>query len=203
MSSRSTALPRAFYPQGYASRLQRSRPFAARASMTTNAWASGASSVMVRWMKASALESLRGAAGESHGRLAGRQVDDPHVAPEDPAAEPRSQGLGASLLGREPLGVGGGATGPRVRPALFDLGEAAVDEPPAEPVERLLDPPNVAKVAADADDHRRRSAGARPSSIAARIVLTVSARPTNIASPIRKWPMLSSTICGSPAMTRA
>ena len=117
-------------------------------------------------------------------------------------AKPGSQGLGASLLGGKALGVRRGAPGACVRPALFDLGEAAVDEPLTEPVERLFDSPNVAKVAADPDNHRRRSAGARPSSIAARIVLTVSARPTNIASPIRKWPMLSSTICGSPAMMR-
>src|SRR5580704_10945268 len=36
-------------PPASSSRLQRFLSFAARASMTTKAWASGASSVMVRW----------------------------------------------------------------------------------------------------------------------------------------------------------
>ncbi len=44
---------------------------------------------------------------------------------------------------------------------------------------------------------------ARPRSIAARIVRTASARPAKIASPIRKWPMLSSTISGSAAIVSA
>ena len=48
--------------------------------------------------------------------------------------------------------------------------------------------------------HRRL---ARPRSIAARIRRTASARPTKIASPIRKWPMLSSTISGSAAIRSA
>ena len=39
--------------------------------------------------------------------------------------------------------------------------------------------------------------------MAARIVRTVSPRPTNSASPIMKWPMLSSTISGSAAIVSA
>ena len=39
--------------------------------------------------------------------------------------------------------------------------------------------------------------------IAARMRWTLSARPTKIASPTRKWPMLSSTISGSAAICRA
>ena len=46
-------------------------------------------------------------------------------------------------------------------------------------------------------------AAARPSSMAARMRFTVSARPTKIASPTRKWPMLSSTTWGKPAIIRA
>ena len=148
-------------------------------------------------------EPLGRASGEPHGRLAGGQIDHSHVAPEHSAAQSRPQRLGAGFLGGKPLGVGGGAPGPRFRPALFGLGEAAIDESPAEAFDRPLDSPYVAEIAADPDDHRRRSVGARPSSIAARIDFTVSARPTKIASPIRKWPMLSSTTCGRPAITRA
>ena len=44
---------------------------------------------------------------------------------------------------------------------------------------------------------------ARPRSMAVRIVFTASARPENTASPIRKWPMLSSTISGSAAIASA
>ena len=53
----------------------------------------------------------------------------------------------------------------------LDLGEAALDEALAEPLERLLDAADVAEVAADADDHPRPSAIVRPSSIAARMRL--------------------------------
>ncbi len=43
----------------------------------------------------------------------------------------------------------------------------------------------------------------RPRSIAARMNFTVSASPSNTDSPTRKWPILSSTICGSAAMVSA
>jgi hypothetical protein len=39
--------------------------------------------------------------------------------------------------------------------------------------------------------------------MAARIVLTASASPTEIASPIKKWPMFSSTTSASPATVSA
>ena len=141
------------------------------------------------------------AAGQMHRRLARRKVDDAHVAPEDAVAHSRAEGLGARLLGREPLGVGGGAAGAPVRPALLDLSETTRDEPVPEPAEGLLDASDVAEIAADAYDHR--SAAARPSSIAERIALTVAASPTKIASPIRKWPILSSTISGRAEIARA
>ena len=94
-------------------------------------------------------------------------------------------------------------SGPPLRAALLGLGEATVNEALAEALKRSLDALDVAEVAADPDDHRRRSADARPSAIAKRIAFTVSASPTKIASPTRKWPMLSSTICGSAAIRRA
>src|SRR3989304_3877533 len=55
--------------------------------------------------------------------------------------------------------------------------------------ERLLDAPDVDKVGANAQDH----AGLRALSISARMRLIASTRPSKIASPMRKWPMLSST----------
>ena len=76
----------------------------------------------------------------AHGRLAGGQVDHPHVAPEHAPPHAGAQRLGAGLLGGEALGVGGGAVGPPVGLALLDLGEAPGDEALAEALERLLDP---------------------------------------------------------------
>ncbi len=115
-------------------------------------------------------------------------------------AQAGAERLGAGLLGGESLGVGGGAAGARVRLAALDFRETARDETLAEPRQSLLDPANVAEVAADSDDHRAR---VRPSAIALRISRTLSARPTKIASPMRKWPMLSSAICGNAAIVRA
>src|SRR5947209_15070201 len=142
-------------------------------------------------------QPLGGAAGQPHRRRAARQIDDAHVAPEHAVAQAGAERLGAGLLGGEALGVGGGALGAAVALGLLDPGEAASDEAGAEPIQRLLDALDVAEVAADADDH------ARPSSIAARIRRMLSAKPTKIASPTRKCPMLSSTICGSAEISRA
>ena len=44
---------------------------------------------------------------------------------------------------------------------------------------------------------------ALPASIAARIFRIDASRPMKIASETRKWPMLSSTICGSAEIRRA
>src|SRR5271166_312401 len=148
-------------------------------------------------------EASRRAAAQAHRRLAGGEIDHAHVAPIDAAPEAGAERLGAGLLGRKPLGVGGRARRAPVRLPPLGLGEAAADEALAVSRERLFDAADVAKVAADAKDHCRPSATARPASIAARMHFTLSARPTKIASPIRKWPMLSSTICGRAAITRA
>ena len=164
---------------------------------------------MVRWMNGSVPGgriALSRSAAPPVSRMVGcpdGRLTTPMSRQNTPRLKSGAQGLGAGLLGGELLGVGGGPSGPPVGAALLGLGEATGDEALAEARQRLLDALDVAEVAADADDHRRRSADARPSAIAMRIAFTASARPTKIASPMRKWPMLSSTICGKAAMRRA
>src|SRR5271166_224203 len=85
-------------------------------------------------------QPLGGAAGQAHGRLPGREIDHPHVAPEHPPPQAGAERLGAGLLGGEPLGVGGGPPRAPLRAALLGLGEATGDEALAEARERLLDP---------------------------------------------------------------
>src|SRR5579883_944545 len=99
------------------------------------------------------LEPLRSAAGQAHGRLPARQIDHAHVAPEHAAPEAGPERLGASLLGGETFAVGGGAVLAAFRLAALYIGEAARDEALAMALQRLLDATDVAKVAADADDH--------------------------------------------------
>src|SRR5690242_8625816 len=104
----------------------------------------------------------------------------------DAALEPGADRLGEGLLRGEALGEGAGG---RVRPGCgfrpLDLSEDAQQELVAPAIERILDPLDVAKVRADADDHRVWS-------ISSRIRRTLASRPVKIASPMRKWPMLSS-----------
>ena len=133
-----------------------------------------------------ALQTLGGAAGQAHGRLPRREIDHPHVAPEHPAPQSRAERLGAGLLGRESLGVGGRARRPPVGLALLGFGEAPGYEPLPVARERPFDARDLAQVAADPDDQGRRSARARPSAIAMRMAFTASASPTKIASPMRK-----------------
>ena len=128
----------------------------------TKACASGCSSVIVRWMKASrpaGVIAARRSAAPPVSRIVGwplGQIDDAHVAPEHAVAQAGAERLGAGLLGGEALGVGGGALGAAVAILrALDLGEAARDEALAEALERLLDAADVAEVAADAEDHRR------------------------------------------------
>ena len=67
----------------------------------------------------------------------------------------------------------------------------------AVPLDRALDTADTDEIGADAEDH------ARPRSIATRMVFTAPASPHDTASPIRKWPMLSSTISGNAAIASA
>src|SRR3569623_3627196 len=143
-------------------------------------------------------QPFEGPAGELHGRPPGRQVDHPHVAPENALAKACAERLRAGLLGGEALGVGLDAVGAPLGLGALGRGEDAVEEAVAVARQRLLDAPRVAQVRAEADDHER--ALARPRSMAARIILMVSASPSNTASPIRKWPMFNSITCGSAAI---
>src|SRR6185437_9837970 len=118
------------------------------------------------------------------------QVDDAHVAPEDPAAHAGAERLGAGLLGGEALGVAGGPVVLALGAGAFDLGEDAVREALAVALQGLFDPPDVGEVGAQADDHAAFTDLA--SSISARMRWMAGPRPMKMASPIRKWPMLSS-----------
>ena len=164
----------------------------------TSAWASGGSSVMVRSMRGRVPGGSRLARRcaappvNSQRRAPAGQVDHAHVAPEDALAKTRAERLGAGFLGGEAPGVARRAQAPAVGPLALRLGEHAPGEALAEPLQRALDPGDVDQVAAEPDDHRARS-------MAARIRRTVSTRPTKIASPTRKWPILSSATVGIAA----
>src|SRR5471032_2092666 len=140
----------------------------------------------------------QGAAGQRDRRLAAPEVDHAHVAPEDAAAKAGAERLRAGLFGSEALGVARRASGATLRALLLGRGENALDEPVAEPGERLLDAPDVDQVVADADDHAA-APPARASFMIRRISRIAASRPTKIASPTRKWPMLSSRTSGIEA----
>ena len=101
------------------------------AEMTTNATAIGPSSVIVRsicglmTLRRERVEALSRAAGQRHGRPAGRQVDHAHVAPPHAAANAGAERLGAGLLGGEALGVGLGAVLAALGLGALDVGEDA------------------------------------------------------------------------------
>src|SRR4029079_8390892 len=130
----------------------------------------------------------------------GAHVHHAHVAPEDAAADAGAQRLGAGLLGREPLGVAGRGIELALGARPLDLGEHPMGEPIAEAVQALLHPADVGEVRAQADDHA--AFPARASSIRARIRRMAGPSPMKIASPIRKWPMLSSTSSGMAAIAQ-
>src|SRR5262249_54089318 len=110
--------------------------------------------------------------------------------------------LGTGFLGGEALGIGSRPLLAALGFPYFDRGEDALDETFAVTLQRLLDAADVDEVAADADDHAGMapSTSARASSISRRMMAMLSARPMKIASPIRKWPMLSSAISGMRAI---
>ncbi len=136
------------------------------------------------------------AAGQHKRRRARRRVDHADVLHEDAALEPGPDRLGKGLLGGEALGerAGAGERSAR-RLGAFDVGEDTLQETLAEAIERRLDALDVAQVGADRDDHRALS-------INDRIRATLASSPVKIASPIRKWPMLSSASCGMAAIGR-
>src|SRR5262249_31452786 len=140
--------------------------------------------------------------GQLQGGPSRRQIDHAHVAPEDAGAHACAQRLGAGLLGREALGVGLRLPRPPVCPGALDRGEDPGEKAVAVARDHLLDPPHIDEVGADAENHRT-AARARPRSMAVRMMVTACPSPVETASPTRKWPMLSSTTCGSAAMVSA
>src|SRR5262249_32572355 len=136
-------------------------------------------------------------AGELHGGASRGQIDHAHVAPKHSRAQTGAESLGAGFLGGEALGVGLGPSGAAVGLRPLGRGEDASEKALAVPLDRAFDTADVDKIGPDTEDH------ARPRSIAARMVFTASASPPETASPIKKWPVLSSTISGNPAIASA
>src|SRR5690606_35100699 len=93
-------------------------------------------------------------------------------------------------------GIAPGRVRLAVRARALQLGEAPLLEALAEAVQRRLDAPDVRQVGADPDNHVRPPCSATASSMADRMRRMAASRPTKTASPIRKWPMFSSTISG-------
>src|SRR5579883_573083 len=143
------------------------------------------------------LQTGQRSAGERHGGLATAHVDHAHVAPEHAAAQAGAQRLRARFLGGKTLGVACGAGGAALRALLLHIGEDALDEAIAESLERLLDAADVAEIVADAQDH---AVALRASSMRRLISRIAAYRPTKIASPNRKWPILSSRTSGIAAI---
>ena len=85
---------------------------------------------------------------------------------------------------------------------LLHFGKDLLDETVTKPVQGLLYPAYINKVIAYTEDQSVISPGklARAVSIRARIRFTVLSRLLKIASPMRKWPMLSSAISGIAAI---
>src|SRR5262249_55936989 len=135
-------------------------------------------------------------AGQHPGWPAGREGDDAEIAPIDAAAEDPAQRLGACFLCGIALRVTSGALGAAVRALALLARKHAVEEAVAEALDGALDARNVDEIAADAEDHALSSplAAARPCSMAARMRLMALSSPPKIASPTRKWPILSSTM---------
>ena len=89
------------------------------------------------------------------------------------------------------------------------VGEDTAQEAIAVPIDGFGDAADVDHVAAEAEDHGVRRARfavpapARASFISARMRVIAAPSPPKMASPTRKWPMLSSTISDSAAMRSA
>src|SRR4051812_27642084 len=92
--------------------------------------------------------------GQTHGRLAGWQIHDAHVAPVHTKGNSRAEGLGTGLLGGKALGIGGSPLRSPVRLLPLDLSKAALGKALAIPRQCLFDTTDLAKVIAEPDDHR-------------------------------------------------
>src|SRR5579885_42311 len=131
------------------------------------------------------LEPLQRTARKLHGRAAGGQIHNTHIAPPDPLADAGAERLGARLLRREALGVGLDAILAAFGLRAFGFGEDAVEKAIAVPLDYLADTARVDDVVANAEDHAASPfARERPRSIAVRILRTMLSRPSKIDSPI-------------------
>src|SRR4051812_48723916 len=72
-------------------------------------------------------EPRRGATCELHGWAAGRQIDNPHVAPPHAGAHTGAERLGTGFLGGEPLRVGLDTFRAAFGACALGLGEDAVE----------------------------------------------------------------------------
>src|SRR5579871_2625014 len=143
-------------------------------------------------------QPLGGAAGQQQCRAPGTKVDDAHVAPEHPALQAGAERFRTGFLGGEALRIARGAIAAPLRPLALRFREDAIGEALAKPLQRLFDATNVGEVGTDADDQA--AASLRAASIKARMRRMAASNPVKIASPIRKWPMLSSASSGMAAM---
>jgi len=96
----------------------------------------------------------RGAAGKCHGRLAAREVDHAHVAPEDSPRHAGAQRLGACLLGGEALRIRCRALGASFGLRALDFCIDTADESFPVPLKRFFDPSDIDQIRPDAYNHR-------------------------------------------------
>src|SRR5258708_1792077 len=98
-------------------------------------------------------ETFQRPARELHAGFAAGEIDHSHVAPEDAAAQARAERLRACLLGREALGVGGGALRALIGFLAFDRRKDPAEEALAKALDALVDPAYVDQIGAQTDDH--------------------------------------------------
>src|SRR5208282_4279810 len=140
------------------------------------------------------LQASLGAPRERDGRPPRRQVDHADVAPPHAGAQTGAQRFGAGLFGREALGVALDSVSPVFGAGAFGRGKNPIDGAGAVPLGRFGKAAHVGDIGSDPEDHPSVPLLRLPRSIAARILHTTAPSPSKMASPIRKWPILSSTI---------
>src|SRR5262249_32851372 len=152
-------------------------------------------------------QAAKGRAGKLHGGPSGRQIYHSKVTKENPIAESGSERLGTGFLCGKAFCVGCGPVGAAFGEMPLGRGEDAIKKTVAMARDCALDAADIDEIRPDAEDHviESESAGPplpspplagereRPRSMAARMRRTASARPPMMASPMRKWPILSST----------
>ena len=94
-----------------------------------------------------------GPAGQVHFGLAAFQVGYGHILPGDAHAQAGAERLGTGLFRGPSFGIGAGSVVAAFSLGLFDVGEDAVAEAVAEPLQRAFYALDVAQVGADAQYH--------------------------------------------------